>query len=166
MVELVPMTPEQYRAFIEVTVQGYADDHVRAGTWTAADALTNSRAELDRLLPNGPDTPAHFLRTIVAGAPPTRVGTLWWAIRQESSRVDLYVYWIGIDEEFRRRGYAAETFGALEREARRAGAARIVLHVFGDNLGARALYEKIGFRATNVLMARPVAPESDPPAPR
>lgn len=161
MVDLVPMTPEQYRAFIEVTVRGYADDHVRAGTWAAADALQNSRAELDRLLPKGTETPDHFLRTIVVGAPPQRVGTLWWALRREGTRLDLYVYWIGIDEAFRRRGFAAETFRALDGEARRAGASRLVLHVFGDNVGARALYEKIGFRATNVLMARTVGHEPD-----
>ena len=59
--------------------------------------------------------------------------------------------------QHQRRGYATEAFAALEGEARSRGLAGIGLHVFGHNPGARALYEKLGYEATNINMFKRVA---------
>jgi ribosomal protein S18 acetylase RimI-like enzyme len=162
MVELVPMTAEEFQAFLEQTTVSYAADHVRAGNWSADESLGKSRAELKGLLPNGLETADHFLRLIAAGPKRTRVGTLWYAVRRQAGRTDLFVYWIGIDEPFRRHGYAAEAFRELDHEAVNVGAGQVLLHVFGDNVSAIALYEKLGFATTNRLMARVVRPPSSP----
>ena len=56
--------------------------------------------------------------------------------------------------------HAARAFLALEEEVRRRGLSGIALHVFGHNDGARALYDKLGFRPTNISMFKPIEPPS------
>ncbi len=136
MVRLVPMSPEEARAFLEWSDRQYAEEHVRAGTWAETDALTRARAETGRLLPKGLDTPDQFLLVIQNQTTGERLGEIWYCIQRSEGRPQLFVYWIGIDEQNRRRGYATEVLAQLEQEARRVGAYRVALHVFG-NLQAR-----------------------------
>ncbi|HEV2317647.1 MAG TPA: GNAT family N-acetyltransferase [Thermoplasmata archaeon] len=156
MVLLAPMTEAEFDQWLEHSIPDYARQHVRAGNWNEEEALGRSRQEHAQLLPNGLRTPEHFFFTIRAEPRGERVGELWYAFRHEGPRTDLYVYWVGIDEAHRRRGYARETFALLEPAARQHGAGRILLHVFGDNLAAMALYERIGFITTNVMMEKPI----------
>jgi RimJ/RimL family protein N-acetyltransferase len=162
MVELVPMNRDAFDGFLAWTVRDFADEQVRAGTWDAAEAAERSKAEIQGLLPQGLETPDHFFRSIVHGAPREPVGTLWYALRKVGPKSELFIYWIGIDERFRRRGFATEAFTALDEEARRAGASTISLHVFGHNRSARALYEKLGFDTTHLMMTRNVPAAAKP----
>jgi ribosomal protein S18 acetylase RimI-like enzyme len=156
VLRLDPMTPEELDRWLAHAIPAYAEDHVRAGRWDAANALELSRAEHARLIPQGVATPDQFLRTLRDAASGQVVGELWYALRKEGARTDLFVYWIGIAEAHRRRGYAREALRALEPEAKRLGADRIALHVFGENTGAQALYRSLGYEVTNLLMAKPV----------
>lgn len=166
MVRLDPMTSEEYDAFQAWMIPEYARSGVEQGTWSEAEAAGESAKQFASLLPKGRDTPDHFLRVVRADEVEGRVGTVWYARRPTPAGVELFVYWIGVDEAFRRRGFASAVFTALEREAQRLGATSIALHVFGKNTGARALYERLGFRATNLRMARPVvAPSGTAPPP-
>ncbi|HEU5369826.1 MAG TPA: GNAT family N-acetyltransferase, partial [Ktedonobacterales bacterium] len=70
-------------------------------------------------------------------------------------------YDVRIDEAFRRRGYASQAFLELEHKARNLGAARISLHVFGNNHAAIDMYTKLGYEPTNVLMAKTLAEEAE-----
>lgn len=151
------MGRERFDALVEELIPGYADDHVKAGTWAREEAVVRAREEFGQLLPNGLDTPDHYFRTIAADDG-TDVGDLWYHRRAQGNRAELFVYWIGIDERHRRHGYAAAALSLLETEARRLGADRIALHVFGANAGARALYERLGYAPTNILMAKELAP--------
>jgi ribosomal protein S18 acetylase RimI-like enzyme len=149
------MTPEEFRLFLDRSVPDYARSHVQAGRWKESEAVDRSRAEYAQLLPQGIDTPDNFLRTVQdeRGA---RVGEVWFALRKQEGWPLMFVYWIGIDEAHRRKGYASEVLRVVEGEAKRLGAPRVALHVFGDNVAARALYEKLGYATTNVIMAKPV----------
>ena len=42
----------------------------------------------------------------------------------------------------------------LEKEALGLGVSGLSLHVFGYNLAARALYQKLGFEITNINMSK------------
>lgn len=156
MVRLEAMTEEECRAFLETLIPEYAQGHVRAGSWKASDADERSRAEVTHMLAQGVHTPDHYLRTIHDDRSGVRVGEVWYALQKQEGWPQLFVYWIGIGEDHRRKGYAQAVFPALEQEAQRLGARRVALHVFGDNTGAIALYEKVGFAPTNVLMAKNV----------
>ncbi len=150
MVRLVAMDEAAFRPYVERLIRTYAADHVRAGTWTAEEAEVKARGEVEHLLPHGTKTPGHFLYTIAAGAPEVRVGIAWLAIESRGA----FVYDLEVEPEHRRHGYAEAAMRALEPIAREHGADRISLHVFGDNLGARRLYERLGYAETNVRMAK------------
>jgi len=150
------MTAEELVAYLARSIPEYAAEHVRTGEWTEAEALERSRADHAALLPEGVASPGHFLRTVHDAGTGRRVGEVWYGLRSVGERPE--VYWIGIDPAFRRRGYAAATFRAVEDEARRLGADRLALHVFGANTGARALYETLGFVPVDLVLAKPVRP--------
>jgi len=50
---------------------------------------------------------------------------------------------------------------ALEERVRHLGLSTISLHVFGHNHAARALYEKLGYVTTNVMMSKTLTLPAD-----
>jgi len=151
------MTPAELSIYLERSIPEYAADHVRAGSWDPSRAEELSRAEHARLLPKGVRTPGQFLRTIADGRSGARVGEVWYAVQRDRPRPQLFLYWLGVDERHRGHGYGTAVLRAVEEEARRLGADRLALHVFAENAAARALYEREGYVATNLLMAKPIA---------
>jgi ribosomal protein S18 acetylase RimI-like enzyme len=101
------------------------------------------------------DTPDQYLYSIkdAAGA---NVGILWFAARHRNGERSAFVYDVRIDNQFQRRGYGLQAFHALETVARDMGITTIGLHVFGHNTAARALYEKLGFVTTNLIMKKTI----------
>lgn len=155
MSPLRPMTEAEFAAWCESIVPAYAAERVKSGDWMESDAHGRSRASLDGLLPHGIGTPDNHLFTIV-GADGESVGMLWFAVKERSGSRIAYVYNIAIDPPFRRQGHAERAFEALECAAVRLGLKGIALHVFGHNHGARSLYEKLGFEATDITMFKPL----------
>lgn len=149
-VRLAAMTPEEFRPYIERVITDYAADHVRGGRWTKEESLGASRNEVDRLLPQGVDTPHHHLFTIRSLPEGVVVGTIWVHVDGAKG----FVYGLEIDEGHRRRGFARAAMLLAEEEARRGGAATLGLHVFGENAPARDLYRSLGYRETNVVMLK------------
>lgn len=154
MVQLLPMDPVRYDSFIAALIRGYAVDSARAGRWTAEEAPTEARKEVERLLPQGPATPNHHLLSIVAEPGGDPVGAIWLAIEPRGG----FIYDLEVFEPHRRKGYAEEAMRQLEGYARARGAQKLLLHVFGENDRARHLYTKLGYTETNVMMAKSLAP--------
>ena len=152
-ISLEPMTQAQFDAWLPGAIAGYAHEHVVSGRWSEAESLQKSRDEYDRLLPQGPATPGHHLWMITRVGDGQPVGILW-ANFMTTPRPHVFIYDIEIDAEFRRRGYAEAAMQKLELEAKEMGAESIRLHVFGHNTAARPLYEKLGYVATNINMAK------------
>jgi ribosomal protein S18 acetylase RimI-like enzyme len=160
MTQLVRMTEAEFAAYRAEALPAYAADKVAAGQWAAEAALALSAASFADELPAGLQTPDNHLFTIVdavAGA----VGMLWIAARQRGADRIAYVFDVAVQPQFRRQGHAMRAFQALEREVHALGLAGIALHVFGHNLGAQALYTRLGFVPTNINMykALPAAPD-------
>ena len=154
MVRLEPMNEDEYQAYLSRTIPEYAEEHVRGGRWSPEEALEKSAEEYRGYLPEGLATPGQHLFSIKEATTGASVGMLWFADEQRGAGRTAFVYDVWIDDRFRRRGYAGQAFQALERLARDMGLQRIELHVFGHNLPARALYQKLGFAETNVIMAK------------
>jgi ribosomal protein S18 acetylase RimI-like enzyme len=152
---LAPMAAADYAAFLASAIPGYAADKVAAGQWSEEESLELSRQNYEQLLPQGLGTPGHHLYCVLdeRGQP---VGTLWLVAKEQAGLRIAYIYDIEIRPDRRRRGHATRALRAAESEARRLGLAGIGLHVFGHNLGARALYESLGYRATNINMFKPL----------
>ena len=77
MTTLVPMTRAEYAAWREASIPLYARDRVEAGEWRESEALANSRAEVDGLLPLGLATPGQHLWAIRDAAHADSIGWLW-----------------------------------------------------------------------------------------
>jgi RimJ/RimL family protein N-acetyltransferase len=145
MIKLVPMTPEEFRAFREWYAPQYAQDHVRIGTWEPSEAVSLAKGRIDQLLPGGLTTPDHALRTIVDEATGERVGEVWFGFQRAGARLSGYIHWIGVFEAHRGRGIATAALRLVEAEARNSGASRLALNVFASNTSAATLYAKLGF---------------------
>lgn len=157
MTVLVPMTLAQFDAFICESVPAYADDKVAAGQWPRSEALARSQAEFDQLLPQGLATPDNLLYAITDGVG-TQVGLLWVSVQERAGERIAYVYDVSVRPEHQRKGHASRAFAALDEVVRELGLAGVALHVFGHNKAALALYERLGFRATNISMFKAVDP--------
>ena len=149
---LVRMSEASFAAFVANAVAGYADQNVASGRWPAEDALERSRAQHDKLLPQGLATPDNHFFEIRDEASHAAVGSLWVAVVDHSGTRIAFVYDIRIDEAFRRQGHAKRAFKALEPFVKSLGLSTIGLHVFAFNADARALYESLGYGVTSINM--------------
>lgn len=152
-IELVPMTQPEYDAWLPAAIATYAAETAASGRWTKEEAHDRSREEHERLLPQGLATPNHRLWSITRSSDKRAIGILWIEA-QQSPVPTAFIYNIEIGPEYRRRGYARQAMEQLEDVARQLGLRQIRLHVFGHNSAARPLYEKLGYQATNILMAK------------
>lgn len=140
--ELRPMTPAEFDAFTEVMVVDYAATLTEAGL-SQERALERSREQMGQLIPDGQDSAGMEFFTGWAGGAP--VGRLWLNADQPMA----FVYDVEVLEEQRRKGYGAGLMNAAAIWSREHGHPVLGLNVFAHNPGARALYDKLGFRVTN-----------------
>ena len=152
---LQPMSAAQHHAWRTDAIADYAAGKIAARQWRPADAQQLAQKEFEALLPHGIDTPDHFLMTMV-DAQQRAVGVLWFAIVQRLDQRVAYVYDVTVAQPYRRQGHAARAFLALQDDAKQRGLAGIALHVFGQNTGARAMYDKLGFAPTNLNLFKPL----------
>jgi len=152
------MTKSEYATWVEETIPAYAADKVASGQWSADESLELSKKENKELLPLGLETPEnHFFTVIDSENIP--VGMLWFAVKTKFNARVAYIFDINVRPERQRQGHALRAFQALETEVKNLGLAGIALHVFGHNVGAQALYAKLGFQPTNISLYKPLGAE-------
>lgn len=151
-VRLDPMTAAEFGRYLEPTIRTYAREQVTAGEWAPEEAVARSRSDHLRLLPDGLATPGHFLFTVRDEESNEAVATLWLTLRMRGIQIEAYVYDIEVIESRRHQGYGRATMEACLDKARELGADAVGLHVFGHNTTARALYDSMGFKPTNINM--------------
>jgi ribosomal protein S18 acetylase RimI-like enzyme len=152
MVSLRGMTEGEFEVFLAESIPEYATEKVKAGNWDAKEALRRSREEHTKLLPEGLTSPNQNLYVVELDGNP--VGRLWLSLDADVAGGAGFVYDLFVEEPFRRRGIAAQAMVLLEKEAVRLGLRSLALHVFGYNLPARALYQKLGYEITNINMSK------------
>src|SRR5436305_519046 len=103
MVELVPMTEDEFQMYLQYSVQSYAQDHIKSGRWSEAEAQQKAEEEFQRYLAQGLQTPAHYLTMIFDVALEKNVGILWFALNERAGQQQAFVYDIEIFQEFRCR---------------------------------------------------------------
>jgi len=164
MTLLSPMTEVEFSAYLEAAIPEFARDKVASGQWAEASAFELSRQGYAELLPLGLSTPDNHLYTIRHDG--AAVGMVWFAAQERAAESIAYVYDVLIDARHQRRGHATRAFAALEEEVARLGLRGIALHVFAHNAGALALYQRLGFQATNINMFKRIGRVGADLAPR
>lgn len=158
MVRLEAMSEEDFEASVCRAIRRHAADQVRRGVWTEDEADRASRADFAELLPHGRETPSFHFCNLVDERDGSRVGETWYNVRMKGGKTQVWVDWIWIDPPFRRRGHASNVLRHFEAMAVKLGADRVGLHVLSDNEIALALYAKLGYRTTDVRMAKVLHP--------
>lgn len=146
------MRQEAFTAFFEVAVAAYAADNVASGRWLEHEAEQLSRAENERLLPNGVATPDNHLFEILASTGGPAVGSLWFVPHVRGARRMAYLTHLFVHPRFRRQGHALAALAAIEPIVAGLGLSGIALNVFGSNAAAQALYREAGYGVTALSM--------------
>jgi ribosomal protein S18 acetylase RimI-like enzyme len=145
------MTDEQYRDYRDTAEDGYAKQIAESGLMAWPDAVQKASDDFARMLPDGLATTDNHLWTAYDDA---EVGILWLRIEARSDGRRAFVGDVSVRENVRRRGYGEAIMTAAEALSRDLGATTIALNVFGNNVGARALYEGLGYETTSVQMRK------------
>jgi ribosomal protein S18 acetylase RimI-like enzyme len=153
---LVPMTQQEYDAWMDDDIREFAEDKVKSGAWQPEDALERSRQTFSRLLPDGLATKDHCLYRLQDEAANRKVGMIWVAVIDTGGKPTAYIYDIVVDEDQRGKGYGKQAMLAVEETVRALGLDTIGLHVFGHNAIARDLYLKVGYEITDYNMAKKI----------
>ena len=127
--KLIALDDAPFREYRKQLVRDYAQDKVRAGVWSGAEAEGRASRDLDQLLREGPATRDHFLYSVRDDSVPAEVGIVWIEVRDSGVGRTLWIYDIIIHEQFRRRRYARRTLELIDEKARVLDAARVELHV-------------------------------------
>ena len=146
---LRPMSTAEYAAWLTAAVPAYAADKVASDRWSHEEAAERARKEYDQLLPMGLETENNFFFAVLDESGNT-VRSLWFTEAPRIGYKVAYVLDIIIQQQYRRQGHASRAFHAMEVEATKRGLAGIALHVFGNNVGARAFYSELGYTPTNI----------------
>ncbi len=140
--ELRPMTAEEFDVFVVAQGDGYAADAGRgralARGGRRAQPYPDGGAAAQR-----PGLAGHGVLPR-AGWADTPVGVLWLNADQPMA----FVYDVEVVEPERRKGYGAAIMNAAALWSRDHDHPVLGLNVFAHNPGAKALYEKLGYRVT------------------
>lgn len=154
--QVTTMTAAELAAFLEVQKAGYIQQRVDFGGEDVADATRTAEEQFVEYFPDGSPAPSHHL---FVGRDDTgsRVGMLWLHERISNAASTVFIYDIEVDEAARGHGWGRELMRYAETWARRRGAARIELNVFGGNAIARHLYSSLGYAESSVHMTKRLA---------
>ncbi len=151
VVTLQPMSPEDIDPWLEQSKADHIADRVDTGEDPeTARSVTNAISE--RLFPDGVPAAGQYVFLVTEDALP--VGSVWIGAGYEGP-ADVWFLWsIEIDVAARGHGLGRHAVRLAEEFARKSGATKLELNVFGNNSVARGLYESLGYRITTIQMSK------------
>ena len=154
LIALRPMTAAEFQRYLKPAIRGYASLHARAGTWLPKQALRKATKAYAELLPKGLASPGHYLYTITMADSGKPLGIAWFELKQRNGKRKAFILDFAIEKAQRGKGLGTSAMSAIEQQASLLGAVAVDLHVFGENVAARGLYEKCGYRYTGMHMTK------------
>ena len=154
--ELRAMGEETFAWYQDNSAPNYARDKVASGEWEEDEADGKARQMFEDLLPQGLDTPNNHLYEIIDEWDDVTVGMLWFKIEERGGDKEAYVCDIFVKPEHQRKGHASRAFRSLEDKVKELGLSGIGLNVFGNNVQAHRLYERLGYEPLDIYMFKPM----------
>jgi ribosomal protein S18 acetylase RimI-like enzyme len=154
MVNLRPMTLEEFVLYEDADAHQYAENMVKAGFWSPEGALNKAKETHAQILPNGLYTRDHFFFVIEDDQNNNMIGTIWLFIDRQIEPPSGFIYDLLVYTPFRGQGLGRQAMLALERKAQELGLASLTLHVFEDNIVAKALYTSLGYQVQSLNMRK------------
>jgi ribosomal protein S18 acetylase RimI-like enzyme len=154
MAVLVTMRPEYFGPFSERTAARYAHENIASFRWDEPAAMECAHEQLHELLPQGLDTPGHYLCEILDHAEGKTIGALWFGVTQSPGAHFAHLYDLHVDKGHARERHVRATLRLLEARCRELGASSIGLQIFAHDAMAQALYTSLGFSVTSFNMSK------------
>ncbi|QAS50871.1 GNAT family N-acetyltransferase [Halobacillus litoralis] len=154
MVMLEKMQNDEFKKEVVDLKKGYAEEKVKAGTWTEEEAMQKSEETFRYLLPDGLSTNNHYFLSIFDQAAKINIGYFWYHFDPEQSQKEAFIYNFVIYETERGKGFGKKAITALERHLKGTGVKKLSLHVFGHNERAIHLYRRMKFSTTDLHMSK------------
>ena len=154
MVALARIEQRDFEEFLEKAIHDYAQEKITSGNWMADEALEKSRAEFMSLLPDGLQTKDQFVYSVLDEDTNLSIGVLWVQVKMGEFHRKAFICDFVIQPEFRGNGFGKQALQALDKKLKEMGVTSVSLHVFAHNTNAIALYEKAGYKATNLYMGK------------
>jgi RimJ/RimL family protein N-acetyltransferase len=154
MIELVPMTEDDFAEFRAYTLTSFAHDKVQSGQWMPQEAQQNASIGFQKLLPEGMATANHFFYSLVDPELSQSVGYIWFQIRGEGTGRDAFIFDHVIHEKFRNRGYGSQTHQAIDAKLLAMKVERVSTHVAAHNTTPLRLLERVGYRVTGIDLSK------------
>jgi RimJ/RimL family protein N-acetyltransferase len=151
---LRPLTNDEFESWFALRRDSYAEDMATNAGLDPERASARAATQMDELFPGRAPSPEQLVYVVEADG--ERVGELWLCARDDAWQPSLFIYFVGIDEEHRGKGYGTAAMELAESEAQRLGIDRIALNVFGRNEVARNLYRSVGYEENAVAMSKKV----------
>lgn len=150
------MNETQFQSYLSAAVQGYAEEHIKAGDCRPEEALTLAQKDYQELLPEGLLSKSQFLFSVYDDAidKDESIGMIWFAVKDGRVGKSAFIYDFNIREGLRGKGYGKKVMERTEELIQEMGIDRVSLNVFGHNHAARKLYEKIGYQITGIGMTK------------
>ncbi|UQS83428.1 GNAT family N-acetyltransferase [Bombilactobacillus thymidiniphilus] len=154
--KLLPMTEVEFSAFWQSQIKEYAKQKVANKLWSEKESLQRATDEFTLLLPQGLETYNNFLYTIklVAGS---LCGYLWLTEVVDGdnpARPYLFINDFTILPAYQGQGLSEVALKLAMIQVKKLGYQQVGLHVFGKNTQAMHIYQKAGFKMTDITMIR------------
>jgi len=65
MVRFIPMTMKEYQSYMDNVIDELPKEYIRAGVQDQKQAIKQVKEQIERILPNGLETPNNFLYSII-----------------------------------------------------------------------------------------------------
>lgn len=153
VIQLRKMTDAEFAAFKAFLYEDYAQDRARGMGTPIEEERKNATQQIDQLTGDGLASSAHHYWKLVA-EDSSAVGDLWVFVEPDKPRA--FIYFIGVDDAQRGKGYGQQALAALEDALRPLGVRRIELNVFGDNTTAQRLYARAGYEVSAIYMRKEI----------
>jgi ribosomal protein S18 acetylase RimI-like enzyme len=150
-VTLQPMPPEDIGPWLEQSKADHIADRVDTGE-DPETARRSTNATSERLFPGGVPAEGQFVFLVTEDATP--VGSVWLGAGEDGPPEVWFLWSIEIDVAARGHGLGRQAVRLAEEFARRRGATKLELNVFGNNSVARSLYEGLGYRISTIQMSK------------
>ena len=139
------MTLEEYDAFYEGSIKNHIRELIKENNISEEDALSQTKQELQEMLPNGLSTASNFLMTIKDSSSEKCVGFIWYLYEVANGVQQCFLCDFVINVSERRKGYATESIILMEKNAVQSGCKESVLFVGNENEAAQKLYTNCGY---------------------
>lgn len=156
MVILRDMTDAQFPDYRTLFISEYAQDLHESRGYSMEKATEIATSSIDIALSAGVNTVANLLWCISPDEDVNTVIGYLWLVENGNA---VWVSDFCLLEQWRGRGFGRASLAMMETRIAHKGIGEIGLRVAVNNPGAKALYEKSGFRITGFNMNKTITPK-------